>query len=221
MDDCFICLATLVEPVSTVCHHYFCDCCLTDWLKEHNTCPACRRKLIDTDSDYETMSEDDEMNENEISLNTYLVRTNCHCNCNYTVCTNASDGVLIGEDEEEEISFKHLKSIFSNAENITLIKNCNDDILNCIIKDYGHFSVNKQYNLPIESLSYIGLALSFKTRPFNLVSELGTPNCLNNCARFLGNFTLTIENLTIITLCDLGDKIINGPFLRNINTVDD
>jgi len=46
MDECSICLGTLVNPVNTVCNHTYCYHCLISWLEYNNTCPICRYRLI-------------------------------------------------------------------------------------------------------------------------------------------------------------------------------
>lgn len=35
----------LTDPVKTACNHVYCWLCITHWLNEHTTCPACRRDL--------------------------------------------------------------------------------------------------------------------------------------------------------------------------------
>lgn len=46
---CSICLESLqelhsnVEVCATTCDHYFCKPCITQWLREHRTCPLCNK----------------------------------------------------------------------------------------------------------------------------------------------------------------------------------
>lgn len=46
---CSICLESLHEVASnaevcvTTCDHYFCNPCITQWLREHRTCPLCNK----------------------------------------------------------------------------------------------------------------------------------------------------------------------------------
>merc|ERR1712014_225996 len=46
--DCYICLEKCKEGKDSVelpCKHAFCRDCLTNWIKEHDSCPVCRVKL--------------------------------------------------------------------------------------------------------------------------------------------------------------------------------
>jgi len=46
--DCYICLDKCKEGKDSCqlsCSHAFCRECLTNWLKEHDSCPVCRIKL--------------------------------------------------------------------------------------------------------------------------------------------------------------------------------
>jgi hypothetical protein len=46
--DCAICLECVgaTDATTTVCEHKFHTKCLTPWLREHDTCPTCRRSGI-------------------------------------------------------------------------------------------------------------------------------------------------------------------------------
>ncbi|PIA98759.1 hypothetical protein CB0940_03758 [Cercospora beticola] len=57
-DQCDICYDAMVEPAHTPCGHVYCLECLLTWLDENNTCPTCRTKLFEQDTDDES---DDEM----------------------------------------------------------------------------------------------------------------------------------------------------------------
>jgi hypothetical protein len=48
---CCICLDTInqqnsAEIAETVCHHFFHDGCLVEWIKSNDTCPLCRRQIV-------------------------------------------------------------------------------------------------------------------------------------------------------------------------------
>lgn len=46
-DDCVICQDKPEEPVQLSCGHIFCYRCVYRWLKDHDTCPICRKKFIE------------------------------------------------------------------------------------------------------------------------------------------------------------------------------
>ena len=44
-DICCICMDDLQNPVLTACGHILCSSCLKEWLKNHTTCPICKKNL--------------------------------------------------------------------------------------------------------------------------------------------------------------------------------
>lgn len=43
---CAICMEILEDPLMTPnCEHIFCKSCLSNWLKDHSTCPKCRKRV--------------------------------------------------------------------------------------------------------------------------------------------------------------------------------
>ncbi|KAM3423978.1 hypothetical protein BST61_g1371 [Cercospora zeina] len=63
-EQCDICYDDLVQPTFTPCGHFYCLGCLITWLQMENTCPGCRRKLFEPDTDEED-SEDEEYSDFE------------------------------------------------------------------------------------------------------------------------------------------------------------
>lgn len=44
--NCSICLELIKDEYETLCKHKFCKSCISDWQKNNNTCPLCRKELI-------------------------------------------------------------------------------------------------------------------------------------------------------------------------------
>ena len=64
MSECAICIDK-ISNFTTECNHSFCNCCATEWLFSHNTCPMCRKKFYDISE--EELEEIEEINrQNEI-----------------------------------------------------------------------------------------------------------------------------------------------------------
>ncbi|RFU25529.1 hypothetical protein B7463_g10810, partial [Scytalidium lignicola] len=42
---CTLCLEELKDPAAAICGHVFCWTCISDWVKEKEECPLCRREL--------------------------------------------------------------------------------------------------------------------------------------------------------------------------------
>lgn len=59
MDVCGICLDTLSEGSSLPCNHRFHSLCVEPWLLKKGTCPTCRHRVADTESDAESDEEYD------------------------------------------------------------------------------------------------------------------------------------------------------------------
>ncbi len=50
---CVICCDVKVKPImNSPCTHTYCGECLLKWLKNHNSCPTCRRTILNTDLVY-------------------------------------------------------------------------------------------------------------------------------------------------------------------------
>lgn len=49
-DTCRICLEPKKDLSSLACHktHLFCRPCISQWLEEQNTCPVCRKEIVDS-----------------------------------------------------------------------------------------------------------------------------------------------------------------------------
>jgi hypothetical protein len=45
-ENCPICLDDYTDPFTLVCHHVFCWQCITQWLKNKNNCPKCKRNVM-------------------------------------------------------------------------------------------------------------------------------------------------------------------------------
>jgi len=51
--DCYICLDQCKdgkESAMLPCGHAFCRVCIEGWVKEHDTCPVCRKKILEDQS---------------------------------------------------------------------------------------------------------------------------------------------------------------------------
>tara|TARA_Y100001970_G_scaffold270830_1_gene365254 strand:- start:1039 stop:1416 length:378 start_codon:yes stop_codon:yes gene_type:complete len=46
-EECSICMNTIKDKFQTKCEHNFCKSCLRQWLEKNNSCPLCRKVLID------------------------------------------------------------------------------------------------------------------------------------------------------------------------------
>ncbi|CAK1360788.1 unnamed protein product [Cercospora beticola] len=62
---CDICYDAMNRPAKTPCDHVYCLECLLARLKQHNTCPTCRRPLFEslTKDEENAIDEDDDMEE--------------------------------------------------------------------------------------------------------------------------------------------------------------
>jgi len=59
-EECPICLDTIKAKFVTDCKHEFCAVCIIEWSKVKRTCPKCRARLTDEESEDECTSEVDE-----------------------------------------------------------------------------------------------------------------------------------------------------------------
>ncbi|CAF1375382.1 unnamed protein product [Didymodactylos carnosus] len=46
---CVICHQPIDNPVSTTCNHTFCKNCITEWYRNHQSCPICRQHISSSD----------------------------------------------------------------------------------------------------------------------------------------------------------------------------
>lgn len=44
--ECGICHCVFYNPMECPCQHMFCEDCITQWLRDHGTCPECRRVTL-------------------------------------------------------------------------------------------------------------------------------------------------------------------------------
>jgi len=58
MGDCHICMETFksgAQCTKLPCEHLFCTACIKEWLKNNNTCPVCRYKFPDSQTQLTSM----------------------------------------------------------------------------------------------------------------------------------------------------------------------
>jgi len=59
--DCHVCLDKCSDEVDNVylpCKHAFCKECIKPWVAEHDSCPACRQKIVQAPSQQPAASSD-------------------------------------------------------------------------------------------------------------------------------------------------------------------
>jgi len=43
--NCVICFEKMTPPAAIPCGHVFCEACVKNWVKAHQKCPTCRKKV--------------------------------------------------------------------------------------------------------------------------------------------------------------------------------
>lgn len=66
-EQCSICQLDLEELVSTTCEHIYFKTCITRWLMQSSTCPACRQTLLPEPEEGDESQEGDEPEEDDES----------------------------------------------------------------------------------------------------------------------------------------------------------
>ena len=44
-DECSICFNQIKKKIILDCNHYYCNNCISEWVKRSNYCPMCRKKI--------------------------------------------------------------------------------------------------------------------------------------------------------------------------------
>lgn len=118
MDTCNICFEDIVDDkFKTSCEHKFHNKCLTHWVLSHNTCPLCRKNLVD----------------------------NCYTNHCYSEEEYDSDLTSDEEDENNRYTFDISDSIFDIQDDVLFFR-IMDTIDNIQLQLYENTETNIIYD---------------------------------------------------------------------------
>ncbi|CAI2372756.1 unnamed protein product [Moneuplotes crassus] len=84
------------------CSHIFHKCCIRDWIKEHNTCPVCRKKIYQKENEDQYFEEPDYDN-NQIDLVRDIDDGSRDYGFSYSHSSHSDDFSNLSDNEDEPI----------------------------------------------------------------------------------------------------------------------